>query len=106
MPVQQFGADYEPRVQITDFSMVERLGETAMLGNWFVVLQTSWLDSTGMAQILEQSNGEGQHARPTIAFRDKEVTVPGLCIDPTPLDTDDLVLLDSHPVLDDVGTDA
>src|SRR6266568_3141417 len=93
MPVQQFGADYEPRVQITDFSMVERLGETALLGNWFVFLEASWLDRSGMAQLLELSTGEGQHARPTIAFRGKEVTVPGVRIAPTPLPTADLVSL-------------
>src|SRR5437764_9594358 len=93
MPVQQFGADYDPRVQITDFSMVERLGETALLGNWFVFLEASWLNRSGMAQLLELSASEGQRARPTIAFRGKEVTVPGARIAPTPLPTADLVSL-------------
>src|SRR5437588_526976 len=43
MPPQKLSADYDPHVSITDFSMVEQLGDTALLGNWFVFLKADWL---------------------------------------------------------------
>ncbi len=76
---------HDPYVSITDFSMVENLGDTALLGNWFVFLKADWLKRSGMAQLLEPSSLLEAFARSTIVFRGKEeITLPAARIAPTP----------------------
>src|SRR5437868_5143766 len=85
---------HDPYVSITDFSMVENLGDTALLGNWFVFLKADWLKRSGMAQLLEPSSLLEAFARPTIVFRGKEeITLPAARIAPTPLPGVNLVSL-------------
>src|SRR6266571_5602093 len=87
-------ADYDPLVSITDFSMLENLGDTALLGNWFVFLKADWLKRSGMARLLEPSSVVEAFARPTIVFRGKEeITLPAARIAPTPLPGVNLVSL-------------
>ena len=77
MTTQNLVADYDPNVSITDFSMVEQLGDTALLGNWFVFLKAEWLNCSGMARLLELSSVTGAYARSNIIFRGKEaITLP------------------------------
>jgi hypothetical protein len=85
---------HDPYVSITDFSMVENLGDTALLGNWFVFLKADWLKRSGMAQLLEPSSLLEAFARPAIVFRGKEeITLPAARIAPTPLPGVNLVSL-------------
>ncbi|GAC1657844.1 MAG: hypothetical protein NVS4B7_03960 [Ktedonobacteraceae bacterium] len=93
MPAQKLGTDYDPLIQISDFAMLERLGETVLLGNWFVFLAADWLQRSGMAQLLASSSVEETKAQSTIAFRGKEVTLPGARIAATPLPAVNLVAL-------------
>src|SRR5437588_1245497 len=94
MSPQKLLADYDPYVSITDFSMVENLGDTALLGNWFVFLKADWLKRSGMAQLLEPSSLLEAFARPAIVFRGKEeITLPAARIAPTPLPGVNLVSL-------------
>ena len=84
MSPQKLVADYDPLVSITDFSMLENLGDTAFLGNWFVFLKEEWLKRSGMARLLESSSVVEAFARPTIVFRGKEeITLPAARIAPT-----------------------
>src|SRR5437588_3142401 len=85
---------HDPYVSITDFSMVENLGDTALLGNWFVFLKADWLKRSGMAQLMEPSSLLEAFARPTIVFRGKEeIILPAARIAPTPLPAVNLVSL-------------
>src|SRR5438105_4802296 len=95
MSPQKLVADYDPHVTITDFSMVETLADTALLGNWFVFLKAAWFQHSGLAQLLEPSSAGEQLARATIAFRGKreDITFPSVRISPTPLPTTNLVSL-------------
>ena len=94
MSPQKLVADYDPLVSITDFSMLENLGDTAFLGNWFVFLKEEWLKRSGMARLLESSSVVEAFARPTIVFRGKEeITLPAARIAPTPLPGVNLVSL-------------
>src|SRR6266571_3412904 len=94
MSPQKLVADYDPLVSITDFSMLENLGDTAFLGNWFVFLREEWLKRSGMARLLESSGVVEAFSRPTIVFRGKEeITLPAARIAPTPLPGVDLVSL-------------
>src|SRR5438876_4405036 len=94
MPPQKLSADYDPHVSITDFSMVEQLGDTALLGNWFVFLKADWLKRSGMSQLLEASGAIDTPVRSTIVFRGKEeITLPGGRISPTPLPNANLFAL-------------
>src|SRR5437588_10584211 len=94
MSPQKLVADYDPLVSITDFSMLENLGDTAFLGNWFVFLKEEWLKRSGMARLLESSSVVEAFARPTIVFRGKEeIILPAARIAPTPLPAVNLVSL-------------
>src|SRR5712691_8986073 len=94
MSPQKLVADYDPLVSITDFSMIENIGDTAFLGNWFVFLKEEWLKRSGMARLLESSCVGEAFARPTIVFRGKEeITLPAARIAPTPLPGVNLVSL-------------
>ena len=86
MSPQKLVADYDPLVSITDSSMLENLGDTVLLGNWFVFLKADWLKRSGMARLLESSSLVEAFAQPTIVFRGgEEITLPAARIVPTPL---------------------
>lgn len=94
MAAQNAMTDYDPNVTITDFTMVEQLGDAVLLGNWFVFLKAEWLEKAGLARVLELSGVGGTAARPAIVFRGKEaVTLPSVRIAPTSLPTAKLVSL-------------
>src|SRR5713226_9465063 len=94
MPLQKLIADYDPHVSITDYAMAEKLGDTALLGNWFVFLKADWLNRSGMAQLLQPSSTGETFARSSIIFRGKEeITLPSARITPTVLPTTRLVSL-------------
>ena len=94
MTTQNLVADYDPNVSITDFSMVEQLGDSALLGNWFVFLKAEWLNRSGMDRLLELSSVTGAYARSNIIFRGKEaITLPAAHVSATPLPTTQLVSL-------------
>lgn len=86
MTTQQPMAEHDPLIRITDFEAVQGLGETVLLGNWFVFLRADWLQRSGLAQTLARAGvGEGT-AQPTILFRGKEeIRLPGVVIEPRPL---------------------
>src|SRR5947209_10659163 len=78
MSPQKLVADYDPLVSITDSSMLENLGDAALLGNWFVFLKADWLKRSGMARLLELSGTTETLGRSAIVFRGKEeITLPG-----------------------------
>lgn len=106
MTTQNLVTDYDPNVSITDFSMVEQLGDTALLGNWFVFLKAEWLNRSGMARLLELSSVTGAYARSNIIFRGKEaITLPSAHISATPLPTTQLVSLTCDKALYRAGRD-
>src|SRR5436309_16109401 len=85
---------HDPYVSITDFSMVENLGDTALLGNWFVFLKADWLKRSGLARLLELSGTAETLARSAVVFRGKEeIALPGGRITPTPLPSASLFAL-------------
>src|SRR5437867_7151737 len=94
MPLRKPLADNDPHVSITDFSVLEKLGDTALIGNWFVFLKAEWLHRSGMAQLMEMSGATETTGRSSILFRGKEeITLPGARISPNPLPTVNLVSL-------------
>jgi len=94
MTTQKLSTDNDQFVSMTDFAMVEQLGDAVLLGNWFVFLKAEWLQRSGLERLLEQANVAGTPARSAIVFRGKEtITLPGARIVPTPLPTMKLVSL-------------
>ncbi|HJT58790.1 MAG TPA: hypothetical protein VJ761_19930, partial [Ktedonobacteraceae bacterium] len=92
--------DYDPSVHITDFALVEKLGDAALVGKWFVFLQADWLARSGMDRILASSGMPQAEAKATILFRGKdEVALPGATIAATPLPRPELVALTSDKML-------
>src|SRR5947199_2533031 len=94
MPLQKPLTDHDPLVTISDPSAVEQLGDTVLLGNWFVFLRAEWLRRSGMSQLFPAAGMDEQLARPTVVFRGKDVlTLPGARIAPTPLPRPNFVSL-------------
>ena len=93
MAINNAGADYDPNVMITDFAMVEQLGDAVLVGNWFMFLKPEWLERAGLARVLELSGVESKvHA--AVVFRGKEtIMLPSAHIAPTTLPTTRLVSL-------------
>lgn len=79
---------YDPLVTIQQHDVLTRLGESALLGNWFVFLKANAFAT----QALSTS--------PQILFRGKNtLTLPGVEIQPTPLPRCTLVSLTSDKTL-------
>ncbi|HZT98461.1 MAG TPA: hypothetical protein VFA10_02305, partial [Ktedonobacteraceae bacterium] len=86
MPLQKLLTDHDPLVTISDPSAVEQLGDTVLLGNWFVFLRAEWLSRSGMSQLFLAAGMSEQLARATVLFRGKDaLTLPGARIAPRPL---------------------
>ena len=94
MATQKLSTDTDPFVNMTDFAMVEQLGDAVLLGNWFVFLKAEWLQRSGLERLLEEANVARTPAHSAIVFRGKEtITLPGARLAPTPLPTVELVSL-------------
>ena len=61
-------ASYDSSVHITDFSLVDKLGDAALVGKWFVFLKAHWLHRSGMDTLLANSGISGA-PKPVILFR-------------------------------------
>ncbi|HEX6484914.1 MAG TPA: hypothetical protein VF043_39215, partial [Ktedonobacteraceae bacterium] len=91
---QSPSADYDPSIHITDYSLIEKLGDAVLVGKWFVFLKADWLSRSGMDRVLATS-GMGQiEAKAAVLFRGKdEIALPGATISSTPLPRPELVSL-------------
>src|ERR1700694_4384498 len=97
---QNVPLDYDPSVHISDFSLVERLGDSVLPGNWFVFLKANWLHRSGMEQLLALSGVAASPIKSTILFRGKdELTLPGATLSPKTLPSAQLVSLTSDKAL-------
>jgi hypothetical protein len=100
MILQSPSADYDPSIQITDYSLVEKLGDAVLVGKWFVFLKPNWLSRSGMDRILATSGMSQDEAKAAVLFRGKdEIVLPGATISPTPLPRPELVSLTSDKAL-------
>ena len=87
-------AAHDPAISISDASLVNTLGDAALVGKWFVFLKAHWLQRSGMDTLLATSGIAGT-PKPAILFRgqDKEITLPGTRITPAALPGPQLVSL-------------
>jgi hypothetical protein len=78
---------YDPSVSISDSQLINTLGDTALLGNWFVFLKADWLQRSGLDTLLTTSGIAGVTAKSAILFRGqaKAITLPGARISPKAL---------------------
>src|SRR3989442_8689168 len=93
MPLKQPLPTYDPHVSVSDGALVNKLGDGALVGNWFFFLKADWLKRSGMDALLAVSGIADVTPKPTILFRGKQVSVPGATITPTPLPQASLVSL-------------
>src|SRR6266702_4228573 len=91
MPPQKL-ANYDPYVNISDYALVNTLGDAALVGNWFVFLKADWLERSGMDKLLITS-GVAATAKPAILFRGQEIALPGARVAPMALPRSNLVSL-------------
>lgn len=93
-------ADYDPAIQITDYNLVEKLGESARIGAWFAFLKADWLARSGLERLLALAGATSVSPKPAILFRGKEeLTLPGATIAPTTLPPARLLSLTSDKAL-------
>lgn len=64
--------DHDSSVHITDYALVERLGDAALVGKWFVFLKANWLARSGMDRVLASSGVQQGEAQAAILFRGKD----------------------------------
>ncbi len=92
MILQQPPVEYDPFVKITDVALIEKLGDAALIGKWFVFLKTGWFERSGMDRVLATAGIAEVSAKAAILFRGKdEIALPGVNISPTPLPRPKLV---------------
>ena len=95
--------EYDPTIQISDMALVEKLGETALVGKWFVFLRSDWLHRSGIDRLLTLTGLTDTTVaapRSAILFRGKEeLALPGATITPTSLPAAQLVSLSSDKAL-------
>ncbi|HLL78023.1 MAG TPA: hypothetical protein VKT25_00895, partial [Ktedonobacteraceae bacterium] len=93
-------ADYDPAIQITDYNLVEKLGESAQVGAWFAFLKADWLTRSGLERLLDLAGATSISPKPAILFRGKEeLTLPGATIAPSTLPSARLLSLTSDKAL-------
>jgi hypothetical protein len=85
---------YDPAISISDATLVNTLGDAALVGKWFVFLKAHWLRRSGMDTLLATSGISGA-PKPIILFRGqaKEIALPGARIAPAALPRPQLVSL-------------
>jgi hypothetical protein len=85
---------YDPAISISDATLVNTLGDSALVGKWFVFLKAHWLHRSGMDALLANSGISGA-PKPVILFRGqaKEIALPGTRITPAALPGPQLVSL-------------
>lgn len=88
-------AAYDPTISISDHSLINTLGNAALVGTWFVFLKADWLRRSGMDTLLATSGVPTAAAKSAILFRGqaKEITMPGARISPKALPHPQLVSL-------------
>lgn len=88
-------AAYDPAISISDTTLVNTLGDAALVGKWFVFLKAHWLQRSGMDTLLATSGIAGAATKPVILFRgqDREIALPGAHITPAVLPRPQLVSL-------------
>src|SRR5438270_7388998 len=90
----QFQTDYDPAITVSDASLVEKIGDAALVGKWFVFLKAEWLRRSGMDKMLAISGVAQTTPKSAILFRGKEeLALPGATIAPTPLPRPELISL-------------
>ncbi|HEY1349166.1 MAG TPA: hypothetical protein VGF67_06035 [Ktedonobacteraceae bacterium] len=75
--MQQFSSptdQLDSLMRITDNELVQKLGDLALLGDWFAFLKPTWLQRSGLGALLAD---DGLAARPAILFRGQSVALPG-----------------------------
>lgn len=72
---------YDSLVQITDYELVNKLGDLALLGRWFAFLKAGWLARSGMDTLLASSGVTQIEPKPTILFRGQKISLPGATIE-------------------------
>src|SRR5579872_6936204 len=97
---QNIMVDYDPSLQISDFALVEKLGHSVLIGNWFAFLKAEWLQRSGMEPLLAATGVTAGTVKSTILFRGgDELTLPGATILPRALPGARLVSLTSDKML-------
>ena len=92
--------EYDPAIHISDAALVQKLAEAALIGKWFVFLRQDWLARSGMDTLLSLAGIEGAQPKAAILFRgQKELTLPGATVEPTPLPQAELLSLTSDKML-------
>jgi hypothetical protein len=99
MSAEKTLAQYDPDVSVSDGALAERLGDAALVGDWFVFVKASWLVRSGMAGLLAASGVEKMQVKPAIFFRGEEMTLPGAKIAAKKLPRPSLVSLTSDKML-------
>lgn len=93
------GDSYDSLVRVTDYELVNKLGDLALLGNWFAFLKPEWLARSGMDTLLA-SSGIGQAVpKPSILFRGQKISLPGATIEEKVLPGAKLLSLTSDKAL-------
>src|SRR5579883_2755092 len=93
------GENYDALIRITDYELVNKLGDLALLGNWFAFLKPEWLERSGMDALLA-SSGVGQVVpKPSIIFRGRKFSLPGATVEEKPLPALKLLSLTSDKAL-------
>ena len=97
---QNITVDYDPSLQISDFALVEKLGDSVLIGKWFAFLKAEWLQRSGMESLLAATGVTAGTVKSTILFRGgDELTLPGATILPRALPGARLVSLTSDKML-------
>jgi hypothetical protein len=95
--------EYDSAIQINDMALVEKLGESALVGKWFVFLHADWLRRSGLDRLLALTGLAGAAIaapRSAILFRGREeIALPGAVIAPTTLPAAQLISLTSDKAL-------
>ena len=92
--------EYDPSLRISDYALIEKLGDSILPGNWFAFLRANWLQRSGMEPLLALSGLTAGPPKPAILFRGKdELALPGASISPKTLPGVQLVSLTSDKML-------
>ncbi|HVB76020.1 MAG TPA: hypothetical protein VNE38_20905, partial [Ktedonobacteraceae bacterium] len=78
---QNLSVDYDSSLHISDVSLIDRLENSVLVGNWFAFLKPDWLQRSSFEPLLTASGITTTSIKPVILFRGKdELTLPGATI--------------------------